>query len=226
MVARSPAAKKRWPQYLIKCAFPSGKNGGNRHVADLRHLNTKIQHECRVITGNTGNALCCCDDCRLCRCDCRRRGTDYDSYIAACSDSTASTLATNKLQGSFGSLTATVMFIRRRLVQLSDVRILFLCSFAGAGVGACAVQLVQAQALDIIIPVVLISIALYFLCAPTAGNVDGRPRVTDMLYRRLVVPVIGFYDGMFGPGAGSFFPWQACPYADRIWRRPQHTPKS
>lgn len=114
-------------------------------------------------------------------------------------------LATNKLQGSFGSLTATVMMVRKGLVRFSSVRILFICSLAGAALGAFSVQFVRARALDIIIPAVLFSIALYFLLAPNAGAVERQPRVKDATYRGLVVPTIGFYDGMFGPGAGSFF---------------------
>jgi uncharacterized membrane protein YfcA len=114
-------------------------------------------------------------------------------------------LATNKLQGSAGSLTATVMMIRRGLVRFADVRVLFFCSLIGAGIGAFAVQFVHAQTLDVVIPVVLVTIALYFLLAPSAGKIDRQPRVHESTYRRIVVPVIGFYDGMFGPGTGSFF---------------------
>lgn len=114
-------------------------------------------------------------------------------------------LATNKLQGSAGSLTAALMMMRNKLVRFSNVRALFFCSFAGACVGAFAVQFVRAQTLDVVIPVVLVTIALYFLLAPNAGAIDSRPRIPDSTYRRVVVPAIGFYDGMFGPGTGSFF---------------------
>lgn len=114
-------------------------------------------------------------------------------------------LATNKLQGSAGSLTAALMMIRRGLVRFSDVRVLFFCSLIGAAIGGFAVQFMHAQTLDIVIPIVLVVIALYFLLAPGAGKVDRQPRMKESTYRRLVVPVIGFYDGMFGPGTGSFF---------------------
>lgn len=114
-------------------------------------------------------------------------------------------LATNKLQGSFGSLTASLMALRRRLVHWSEMRVLFGCSLIGAGAGAYAVQFVQAQTLDMVIPAVLVSIALYFLLAPNAGAMAGQPRLNSTAYRGVVVPGIGFYDGMFGPGTGSFF---------------------
>lgn len=114
-------------------------------------------------------------------------------------------LATNKLQGSCGSLTSSLMLMRKGLVKLTDVRVLFLCSLTGAAIGACAVQFVRAQTLDVVIPLVLIGIALYFLLAPNAGTLERRPRLSDAAYRGVVVPGIGFYDGMFGPGTGSFF---------------------
>ncbi|HEY4542549.1 MAG TPA: TSUP family transporter [Noviherbaspirillum sp.] len=114
-------------------------------------------------------------------------------------------LATNKLQGSFGALTASLMVMRRGLVTLGEVRWLFIASLIGASIGAFAVQFVQTSTLDIVIPTVLICIGLYFLLVPGAGAVDRRPRLTPGPYRGVVVPGIGFYDGMFGPGAGSFF---------------------
>jgi uncharacterized membrane protein YfcA len=114
-------------------------------------------------------------------------------------------LATNKLQASSGSLTASVMVIRRGLVHVNDVRSLFLGSLIGSALGTVAVQFMQTQMLDIAIPIVLAGIGVYFLLAPGAGAVERRPRLNSMLYQRTVVPGIGFYDGMFGPGTGSFF---------------------
>jgi len=114
-------------------------------------------------------------------------------------------LATNKLQSSFGSLTASLMVLRRRLVRWSQMRRLFVCSLIGSAIGAFAVQFVSAQTLDIVIPIVLVSIAMYFLLAPNAGAVERKPRVNEAAYQGMVVPGIGFYDGMFGPGTGSFF---------------------
>ncbi|OWW22268.1 TSUP family transporter [Noviherbaspirillum denitrificans] len=114
-------------------------------------------------------------------------------------------LATNKLQASSGSLTASMMVIRRGLVKVPEVRTLFIASLIGSAVGTLAVQFVNAKTLDVLIPFVLVGIALYFLLAPNAGAIDNKPRLTSSTYRGVVVPGIGFYDGMFGPGTGSFF---------------------
>lgn len=114
-------------------------------------------------------------------------------------------LATNKLQASSGSLTASLMVMRRGLVHLGDVRSFFIASLIGSAIGTVAVQFIRAQTLDIVIPVVLVGIAAYFLLAPGAGAIEKKPRLNRTLYRSTVVPGIGFYDGMFGPGTGSFF---------------------
>jgi uncharacterized membrane protein YfcA len=114
-------------------------------------------------------------------------------------------LATNKLQGSFGTLTATLMLIRKDLLKVADIRVLLVCSLVGAALGAAALQFVKMAVLDLAVPIVLIVIALYFLLAPNAGAVDRKPRIGETAYRLFVVPLIGFYDGMFGPGTGSFF---------------------
>lgn len=114
-------------------------------------------------------------------------------------------LATNKLQGSFGTLTSSLAMLHRRLVRWHQARGLFIASLVGAALGTLAVQQVHAEALDMIIPVVLVGIGLYFLLAPGAGDVDRNPRLGEGFYRGVVVPVIGFYDGFFGPGTGSFF---------------------
>lgn len=114
-------------------------------------------------------------------------------------------LATNKLQASSGSLTASMMVIRRGLVKVPEVRNLFIASLIGSAIGTLAVQFVNAKTLDVLIPIVLVGIALYFLLAPGAGAVEKKPRLNSGAYRGVVVPGIGFYDGMFGPGTGSFF---------------------
>ena len=37
------------------------------------------------------------------------------------------------------------------------------------------------------------------------GDIDRARRLSPFLFGLIIVPLIGFYDGVFGPGAGSFF---------------------
>jgi len=114
-------------------------------------------------------------------------------------------LATNKLQGSFGTLTSALTMIKKRKVRFKDIRWLFVASLIGSVVGTIVVHFINPEVLDVIIPVVLIAIALYFLLAPAAGQHETPPKISDKAYRWIATPLIGFYDGFFGPGTGALF---------------------
>jgi len=113
-------------------------------------------------------------------------------------------LGTNKLQGSMGTATATLMMLRKRRVDPQKVCTLMLAAFFGSVLGTVAVQFVDTDLLSFVIPLVLICIAVYFLFSPQPIQ-GGNALLSEHSYQRFVVPAIGWYDGMFGPGTGSFF---------------------
>ena len=115
------------------------------------------------------------------------------------------TLATNKLQGCFGTLAATVAMLRRGQVTIEAAKAGFAAAFCGGLLGAISVRLINPGALDVLIPIILGGIALYFLFAPKAGEIARAAKLKELPYRLIVLPAIGFYDGFFGPGAGSFY---------------------
>jgi uncharacterized protein len=52
---------------------------------------------------------------------------------------------------------------------------------------------------------VLIAVALYFTLTPDLSNLS-KPAVLPLtVFSFCLAPAIGFYDGIFGPGTGSFF---------------------
>ena len=114
-------------------------------------------------------------------------------------------LATNKVQGSMGTLTASLMLMRKGLLKPAGIRAALVLCLLGAGCGTALVQFLPASLLRYIIPLVLTLIAAYFLLVPAAGQVEARPRLGPHLYQSAVLPVIAFYDGLIGPGTGSFF---------------------
>ncbi len=113
-------------------------------------------------------------------------------------------IATNKMQGSVGTASALWNFWRKGRVDLSVIRLPLVLVAIGAGLGAVAVTLVDARWLMIFLPVLLVAIALYFLFGPKASDEDAHARLTPLAYA-FVAGGIGFYDGFFGPGTGSFF---------------------
>jgi uncharacterized membrane protein YfcA len=58
---------------------------------------------------------------------------------------------------------------------------------------------------EIALPFVLITVALYFALSPTISDADAAPRMPRAAFICVVLPVIAAYDGVFGPGAGSFY---------------------
>lgn len=114
-------------------------------------------------------------------------------------------LGTNKLQGLFGSGSATLAYASKGYVDLRRQSAAALMAFCGGALGALAATVVPATILSAALPVVLAAIALYFAVKPNMDDVDRARRLSPFLFGLLVVPSIGFYDGIFGPGAGSFY---------------------
>lgn len=115
------------------------------------------------------------------------------------------TLATNKAQAVFGSGAATLHFAREGALNPRSARLPTLCTFAGAALGALAVQRLDAGLLTRLIPLLLVGFALYVLCSPRVSDLDSRRRLSDPAFALSVGLGVGFYDGFFGPGTGTFF---------------------
>lgn len=114
-------------------------------------------------------------------------------------------LATNKLQGTFGTMTASFNFVRRGEIALGRLRVPILFTFLGSTCGTLAVQRLGAELLEQMVPILLITFALYFLFSPRIGDRDAQHRIGHGLFGLSVGLGVGFYDGFFGPGTGSFF---------------------
>lgn len=71
--------------------------------------------------------------------------------------------------------------------------------------GTIAVQMSPPDMLEKLIPFLIAAIGIYTLFAPSLGEVEAEPRVSESTWQRVVAPLIGFYDGYVGPGTGMFF---------------------
>ena len=114
-------------------------------------------------------------------------------------------LATNKLQGSIGTAMAALTFWRRGYVSLRALLPAALLTFAGSLTGALVVRQLDVSLLNVAVPVALIGIALYFLFAPNLSDADKVARLSFGRFVPVMGFTLGFYDGIFGPGTGSFF---------------------
>jgi len=114
-------------------------------------------------------------------------------------------LGTNKLQASFGSGSASWHYAQARTLALKDCTQGFVLSFLGAALGALAVQQLDPSFLRRAIPVLLIGVAIYTVLKPRLGVEDLHPRMGRGAFYLTFGLLLGFYDGFFGPGTGTFW---------------------
>jgi len=115
------------------------------------------------------------------------------------------TLGTNKLQAASGALTASITMIKKGVVSPSKMKLAIAGAFIGSVLGTIAVQMSPPDMLEKLIPFLIAAIGIYTLFAPSLGEVEAEPRVSESTLQRVVAPLIGFYDGYVGPGTGMFF---------------------
>ncbi|WNF04836.1 TSUP family transporter [Brevibacillus borstelensis] len=125
-------------------------------------------------------------------------GLGIPSYLA---------LGTNKLAGTISSATSSVTFIRMGKFDKKLMAILFPVSLVGAYFGAKTVLFVPQEFLKVLVIIMMAAIFVYTLLNKRFGENTTFKGYTKFTLG-LGIPVtflIGFYDGFFGPGTGSFF---------------------
>ncbi|MFG1497531.1 TSUP family transporter [Saccharospirillum sp. HFRX-1] len=114
-------------------------------------------------------------------------------------------LATNKSQGVVGTLTSTLTLFFKGHLRGRHLLWLMLMAAIGSALGTLLVQHIDTDWLSWFIPVLLILVALYFLLTPKLGEMEAEARMSEGRWAGIIVPLLGFYDGVFGPGTGSLF---------------------
>lgn len=127
-------------------------------------------------------------------------------FSAFGSTAPATLLGTSKLAGVFGTAAAAVNYARRVRIAWSTAAPAAIAAFTFSFCGAYTVTRLPADFMRTLLPLVLIAVALYTFRKKDLGSIHaplhtgGKERVIAVL----VGAGIGFYDGFFGPGTGSF----------------------
>ncbi|NBQ93650.1 MAG: sulfite exporter TauE/SafE family protein [Micrococcales bacterium] len=119
---------------------------------------------------------------------------------------TAEVLGTNKLSAVFGTTTAAALY--RKQIK-PDPKILIAMgvpAFAGSAGGAVLASKIPTSSMRPMVLVLLVIVAVYSWFKPDLGKFEN---LRHLPKRRVQIAafagvVIGFYDGIFGPGTGSF----------------------
>jgi uncharacterized membrane protein YfcA len=118
----------------------------------------------------------------------------------------ATLFGTNKLASIFGTASAAVRYARRIDVPWRAALPAAIAAFILSYFGAMAVSLMPREWLRPLVLILLIAVTVYTYARKNLGAVDQRRfhGRKDMFLAAGFGGVIGFYDGFFGPGTGSF----------------------
>lgn len=117
----------------------------------------------------------------------------------------AEAFATNKLQASFGSGSSAWQYRRAHLVTLAQAWPGVLATALGALLGVWAVRAADPLLLRRVIPFLLAGVVLLVWRRPNLGTVARAPRWKSLPFQLAFGLGLGFYDGFFGPGTGTFW---------------------
>lgn len=119
----------------------------------------------------------------------------------------ATLFGTNKGAAVWGTAWAMAQYAKRVTLAWHALLPAAVAALAGSFAGAWTVTLVPADGLRRALPFVLLGVLLYTLARKDLGRAH-RPRHggrREALWASGIGATIGFYDGFFGPGTGSFF---------------------
>jgi len=128
----------------------------------------------------------------------------FAAYPAA---APATLLGTNKSASVWGTAFAAVQFSRRVQIHWAVVWPAALAALAGSFIGAWTVTQIDPGFLRKLLPFILLGVLLYTLAKKNLGEVHAprHTRAQATAIGCLIGALIGWYDGFFGPGTGSFF---------------------
>ncbi len=117
----------------------------------------------------------------------------------------AMALGTNRLQSIPGELTATIRFMQGGELKLKKLGVGFLCAAVGSSIGTILIQIIHPTHLRQIIAVFMFVILIYTVFSPKIARISNQPKMSLTLFNLIFGLLIGFYNGFFGPGTGSFW---------------------
>ena len=114
-------------------------------------------------------------------------------------------IATNKVQGVFGTGMAAWTYGRAGHVDLSRQIWPAVLAFCAAVIGALLTAQLPTDVIRLGLPILLIAIAVFFAVKPGLNDLDKTRKISATVFIITIVPLVAFYDGLIGPGAGSFY---------------------
>lgn len=119
----------------------------------------------------------------------------------------ATLFGTNKSASVWGTSMSAWQYSQRVRLRRQVLLPAFACAFAGSLMGAWTVTRIDPGFLRQLLPFVLLGVFVYTLRRRDLGS-EARAlhgEHTETVLMAIIALLVGFYDGFFGPGTGSFF---------------------
>jgi uncharacterized membrane protein YfcA len=119
---------------------------------------------------------------------------------------TAEVLGTNKLSAVFGTTTAAALYRKQIKPDPKILLAMGVPAFLGSAGGAVLASKIPTSSMRPMVLVLLIIVAVYTWFKPDLGKFENLRHLPKRRVQIAAIAgvVIGFYDGIFGPGTGSF----------------------
>lgn len=116
-----------------------------------------------------------------------------------------SAISTSKLQAVSGAISATCSFAKAGLIDWKRIWPAVVLACLGSVFGALVVSYTPQHLIRTGLPVLLLAMVAYFALSPSMTDKNAEQRTSMSAFCCTAAVSIGFYDGAFGPGTGSFF---------------------
>lgn len=115
-------------------------------------------------------------------------------------------LGTNKFAATMGSLTSSINFIRSGNCNFKLLKIVAPFTLIGSILGVKTVLLIDESFLQPLVLILILAIGIYTFFSKSLGEEDNFNGFTqkNLFLSILLGFSLGFYDGFFGPGTGTF----------------------
>lgn len=114
---------------------------------------------------------------------------------------------TNKIAALSGTSIAAFKYAKKITFNYKLLFVIALSCFISSYLGAQIINHIDSNLLKPLILVILIVIAVYTFIKKDLGAIETKELALNkqMMYGSCIGLIVGFYDGFFGPGTGSFF---------------------
>jgi len=117
-------------------------------------------------------------------------------------------LGTNQVVSGAGGFTATIQYLKKGKLHIKIAIVSSIGAMFGAMGGSKMALFIPEKILSVIILIVLPLVAIFLITQKNFGNDDCVMKEFSMIrqstYAALIGLFIGFYDGLIGPGTGTF----------------------